>query len=242
MNRIIKKILYFLFITSVIIFGCTEKDSYDWKSIDPGTQYISGPDTIKGNDVTRFPFLARPRGGSSFTWEKLSGPITVVPDSINSFIGKVVAKSIVDTTGSIEVTETTYGGKQTKAIYSFHIISFCPFDVNQLIGGGKFNCLHYQTINSGSLKYSLNISVLSTDTIKVDDFFQMGWNVKYVLSKDVDETITMVKTQFWYNGELVEVYGKGTYNTCNGKIDVKYAVATLYGDTIEYGVDKFTRK
>ena len=241
MKRTIKNIIHILFIISIISSGCTEKDTYDWKNIDPGTQYISGPDTIKGNDFTKFPFLARPRGGSSFTWVKLSGPITIVPDSINNFIGKVVAKSTIDTTGSIEVTETTYGGKQTKATYSFHIISFCPYNATLLIGSGKYNCFEKYNQIATARNYQVNFSILN-DTLLLNNFFQMGWNVKYVLSKGVDETITMVKTQFWYNGELVEVYGKGTYNTCNGKIDVNYAVATLYGDTIEYGIDKFTRK
>ena len=225
-----------------IFSGCGKTDNYDWNSIDPGTQNITGPTVVKGNNIDKYNFLARPRGGSKFEWTVLSGPVVVNPNPVNGFIGVVTANSNTDTDAKIQVTETTNGGKTAVSNYTFHVISFCTFNSSQLIGDGKFTCQDKNSI--GVATYDANFKILPGDTLLNDNFFYMGWKVKYYLSKDVNEEITMVKSQFEYNGDVVEVSGKGNYNTCNSSFSVNYAVTSLAGDTIEngWGIENFKKK
>ena len=127
MIKYISKLASLIFITSALFFtACNNNEDYDWNKVDPGIQYISGPDTIKGNNISKFNFYARPRGGSKFTWTVVRGPVSVTPNATNGFVGEVTANSQTDTVGEIMVTETTYGGKTATSNISFKIQSSCP--------------------------------------------------------------------------------------------------------------------
>jgi hypothetical protein len=238
MNKYLSKIIFvFCCSLALLIGGCNEEDNYNWKGIDPGIQYISGPDTVKGNNISKYNFIARPRGGSKFDWIVLKGPVSVAPNSIDGYIGEVIANSQKDTVAQIQVTETTYGGKTAVSNITFKIISFCPYNITQLVGNGKYTC--YDLNKLGMAVYPANFTVIQGDTLVNNNFFYMGWKVKYVLSKDtLKEEIKVVKDYFNYNGDVVEVSGKGNYNTCTGNLTVNYAVTTLNGDTVENGSGK----
>ena len=226
------KILTLFGMLIFLIVSCSKDNSYDWKKLEPGTQTITGPDSIKGNDITQYQYLAIPRGGSKFNWTVLSGPLEIITNTTKLYSVEVKGKSLVDTVAYIRVEEVTYGGKAGVAdTFKVYVGSFCPYNISQLVGDGKFTCKYIDFA-----PYPVNITVLAGDTLLVDNFFGMGWPVKFSLSKDENEKLTLVASDnFEYNGEAVEIKGEGNYNTCKSDLKVNFAVLKLNGDTVEDG-------
>jgi hypothetical protein len=234
-------------IISFIGFACNDEKPYNWENIDPGTQLISGPDTIYGNAAIIDTFLARPRGGSKFEWTVISGPATISANAEKSYIGELIATSEVDTIVEIQVTETTYGGKVAVSNKTIRVLQFCPYSISQLIGNGNFVstdiCLNPSEPNTPIATLRPKFSILNGDTVLCNYFFEFGWVVKFVLNSDPKKIeINMIPKTFEYNNDIVTVNGKGTYNTCKRSITVNYAVTNLFGDTIPNGLGKIEYK
>ena len=257
------KIKYLVLIVTgslVALSSCKKEEGYNWRNIEPGKQQISGPDSIKGNDSTVYEYLAIPRGGSTYTWEVLSGPITIKVDTLNKdplhfhpFRAEITANSSTNTTGSIVVRETTWAGKQGESD-TFNIQKiFCywPFNLNDILG--QYTCNEQVTKyleNNAFVKvtpFDVNFTHVGGDTVMIDDFYGVGWQLKYVLSEDKNETLTIVKTLVDYSDATfsggLDIKGSGTYSTCSGTVTVKFAMMDhALGDTIYSGIDYFKRK
>ncbi len=150
----IPNLIMTLIFTAMTISSCKKEESYNWKNIDPGKQQISGPDSIKGNDSTVYEYLAIPRGGSTYSWEVLSGPITIKVDTLNKdplhyhpFRAEITANSSIDTTGSFVVRETTWAGKPGIAdtFKIQKILCYKPFIPDSFVG--EYTC-HESVINN----------------------------------------------------------------------------------------------
>lgn len=234
------------FLVILLIVRCGNKDNYDWKSVDPGKQTISGSNYIKGNNTTIYDYLAIPRGGSVFAWASSvsSNTLTIDQDSKFPYLAHVKANTTNDTSIMLYISETTWGGKTSKDTMNIFVEGYCPFDINQLIGNGKYTCSEMNYV-----PYNVNLNIIGSDTVLLDNFSNNGWQLKYVLSGDINESIKIADNHYSYNGEPVIVKGYGTYNTCKGLLTVNFAVVRPTGDTVVNsdnsvyaGVDKFTRQ
>lgn len=233
MRRIIINTLVALSFVAVIVDSC-KKDTYNWKDVTPGQQVIKGPDTIKADNITAYEYLAIPHGGSDYNWKVVSGPISIVKDKEMPFKINIKGQSEVNSSAVISVTETTWGGK-TGNVVTFKIDKincYTPFkDFDQFLGTGKF-----KSYEIDYAPYTVNLTHTSGDTIVNDNFYSMGWQLKYTISKDEKEIISIVKNQlFEYNSETVQVSGFGTYSICDSVINLKFAITRLSGDTIDNG-------
>ena len=224
-------------ILSLIILSCKQKDEYDWAKVFPGKQIITGSDSIKGNNIDTSQYFAIPRGGSKYDWVVVRGPLTITEDKGHPFIAVIKANSEKDTNALITVTETTWGGVQgTSDSFSIKISCFTPFNMEQLLGNGQFNCYEMNYF-----PYKVNITYVGGDTIENNNFFITGWKLKYVLSEDKDEIVKIVPASFNLDGETVYVKGQGHYSVCDREIKINFAITTLFGDTITNGagLDRF---
>jgi len=233
MRRLITYTIIAFSIMTMVVVSC-KKDTYDWTKVIPGDQVINGPVTIKADNITNYEYLAIPRGGSIYNWQVVRGPITIENDKDMPFRINIKGQSQVDTSAEISVTETTWGGKSgnTKTFKIDKINCFTPFaDFNQFLGSGKFKCYEIDYA-----PYTVNLTHLSGDTIVNDNFYSMGWKLKYIISKDQNEIINIVQKQtFEYNSETVQVSGSGTYSICKGEINLKFVITRISGDTIDNG-------
>lgn len=223
----------FIVVGILVIFvsSCKQKDEYDWTKVIPGKQIITGPDSIKGNNIDTSQYFAIARGGSKYNWAVLKGPVVINEYKNHPFIAVVKANSEKDTSAVITVTETTWGGVQgTSDSFSIKISCFTPFNMEQLLGNGQFSCYEMDYA-----PYNVNITNIGGDTIENNNFFIVGWKLKYVLSEDKDEIIKIVPASFDLNGETVYVKGQGNYSVCDRLIKVNFAITTLFGDTITNG-------
>ena len=255
------KITYLVLIVVVtlgVFSSCKKDEAYNWRNIEPGKQQISGPDSIKGNDSTVYEYLAISRGGSTYTWEVLSGPITIKVDTLNKdplhyhpFRAEIKANSSTNTTGSIIVRETTWAGKQGESD-TFNIqkiFCFSSFNLDNFVGAYTCNekVTNYLNNSFVSTSFDVNVTQVGGDTVMIDNFYGIGWQLNYVLSKDKNETLTIVKALFDYNDATfsggLDVKGSGNYSTCSGTITVKFAMMDhALGDTVYSGIDYFKRK
>jgi hypothetical protein len=95
--------------------------------------------------------------------------------------------------------------------------------------------------------FDVNFTHVGGDTVMIDDFYGVGWQLKYILSEDKNETLTIVKTLVDYSDATfsggLDIKGSGTYSTCSGTLIVKFAMMDhALGDTIYSGIDYFKRK
>lgn len=251
MNKytIIKTVVSMLIIG--FVFSCNDDDNYDWNKVVPGDQKITeidedsaklALDTIDGNNYTINSYKAISRGGSKYAWITMGYPLSIIQRENQPFIVDVKADSRVDTFTWIKVTETTNSGISGKPDSTkILIIGFCSYNLNEILGNGYF------TSKMGYYApYKTTLSVMAGDTLVNNNFFNMRWQLKYVLSKDYEQKITIPDNQkFEYNGEEVFVKGKGYYNTCKGLLVVDFAVCHVYGgDTLQYGsgIDSLLKK
>lgn len=226
-----------------IINSCCDKEEYDWNKVEPGQQIITAleedtakliVDTILGNNYNVKTYKAIPRGGSSYDWVVSSNILKISVRTDKPYIVDIKAESGIDTFAWLKVSERTHSGKiGLPDSVKIYVMSYCEFDINQLIGNGKFiskmtNYAPYNTI----------ITTKGNDTIINNNFFNMRWKVKYYISNDYEQKIKIVPGQeFIYNGEPVEVKGEGYYNTCKSLIIVNFGIYYLYGinDVIPFG-------
>lgn len=245
MNKytIIKAIAFIVSIGFIISCNGKGDDDYDWDKVIPGDQKITETDedstklaldTIQGNNYSTNGYRAISRGGSSYNWVSLNYPLTITQREGEPFLVDIKAESRTDTFTWLKVTETTRGGLSGKPDSAkILIIGFCSFSMEELIGNGSFT-----SKMDNYAPYKTKFSIVAGDTLINENFFSMRWPVKYVLSKDYDQKVSITPgQQFEYNGELVEVKGSGHYNTCKGLMVVNYAVCrVLGGDTLQYGL------
>jgi hypothetical protein len=214
------------------LFSCKEEE-YDWDKVDPGIQKITGLDYIKGNNISKYQYLAIPRGGSTYTWSVVSGPVTIINDPKYPFRIDLMADSRYNKSAYIAVTETTHGGLTSSDTIFIFVRDYCSFVVDSFTG--TFSCKE-----TGYATYNTNLSHLSGDTILMNNFYGMGWEIPLVFSADTAEVVQIVKNRQVINNEEVEISGKGFYNTCRGHFSLNYAILTLYGDTIDNGSGKLS--
>lgn len=241
----------FMAIVAGFIFSCSNKDDYNWNKVAPGSQKITlldedsaklVKDTIDGNNFSVNSCKAIARGGSKYNWVALGYPLSITQRQGQPFIIDVKAESPKDTFTWLKVIETTNGGELSNPDSTrIQIIGFCQYSLNDLLGSGNFT-----SKMDFYAPYKTKMSVITGDTLVNNNFFNMRWPVKYYLSKDYNQKVTIAPNQvFDYNGELVEVKGSGKYNTCKGLMVVKFAVCRKQGgDTLQYGsgVDSLMRK
>lgn len=250
-----KKFINFASVLSLVVLflaihSCKDDDTYDWNSIDAGKQKISRADadtakvkldSMKGDMITIKNYVAISRGGSSYTWVASNEYLKITPNSTKPFEIEVKADSKVDTFSWIKVEETTQGGKVSLPdSLKILITGYCAYNIDELLGSGSFS-----SKMTSYAAYDVSLSKMEGDTIVNSNFFNMKWPVKYVLSKDNNEKVSIVSGQrFVYNEETVVVKGSGTYNTCKGRFEIKYAITHIAGDTIQFGsgTEVLTRK
>jgi hypothetical protein len=240
-----------LALSIAIMFSCNTKDEYDWKKVIPSDQKITVidedsakliVDTINGNNYSVKSYRAVTRGGSKYNWVSLGYPLSISQPADTPFIVHIKADSRKDTFTWLKVTETINGGASGKPDSTkIIIIGFCSFNISELIGNGAYTSkMDYYAARPTKL------SIIAGDTVVCENFFEMRWPVKFVLSKDYDQKVTIVQNQvFEYNEEKVDVVGNGTYNTCKGLIVIHFAVRRVFGkDTIQFGtgIDSLIRK
>jgi len=251
MNKYILIKTVFLVLVAGFIFSCNSNDDYDWNKVVPGGQKITQldedsaklvKDTIDGNNYSVKSYKAIARGGSKYNWVALGYPLSITQRQGQPFIIDVKAECTKDTFTWLKVIETTNGGELSKPDSTrIQIIGFCQYSLNDLLGSGDFSSKmdFYAT-------YKTRFTVMTGDTLVNTNFFNMRWPVKYTLSKDYEQKVSIVPNQkFDYNGELVFVKGSGKYSTCKGLMVVKFAVCRIQGgDTIQYGsgIDSLMRK
>lgn len=243
MNKLIfLKLASFFAFALLVVFSCKKDDNYDWNAVEPGKQKISRADadtskikldSVKGDNISIRSYVAISRGGSKYKWIAGNNFLKIIERPTAPFWVDIKAESRVDTAAWLWVQETTKGGK-TSQPDSMRIIifGFCQYNISELLGNGKFI-----SKMAPYAPYKVNLNKIDGDTIVNDNFFSMKWPLKYVLSKDHHEIITIVKNQrFIYNGETVEVNGSGTYNTCKSRFEIKFAITRLIiNDTISLG-------
>ena len=253
-------------ITNLIFFGmglllvttsCKKEGGYDWTKIEPGKQQITGPDSIKGNDSTVYEYLAMTRGGSTYTWAVLSGPLTIKIDTLNHdplhyhpYRIEVTANSAVNTSGSIVVRETTWAGKQGESD-TFNIqkiLCYSPFNINEF--EGDYICdetilnISDNTFNS-PLPFNVKLTRSGGDTVQIDNFYGIGIPLYYIISEDKNESLKVVTAltdeinTSYFTGTM-EIRGTGYYSSCNKTITVNFALVDhTIGDTLYTGTDLF---
>ncbi|HOT14345.1 MAG TPA: hypothetical protein PK252_06250 [Bacteroidales bacterium] len=225
-------------------------DDYDWNNVIPGSQRITTLDndtvkvkidTIEGNNTDVVTLKAIAHGGSTFDWIASSNVLIPQNDAEKNYIVHVKANSTQDTYAWLKVQETTYGGIKGKPdSMQFFIIGYCEFNKQQLLGNGSFvSKMSYYA------PFDVNLSEGKGDTILYNNFNNMRWQLKLVISKDVYQKITIPANQYFvYNDEIVTVKGNGKYNTCKSLFVINYAICRLSGDTLAYssGVDSLRIK
>lgn len=228
----------FLFI---LIFSCKNEDDYNWNAIEPGKQRISRADadtskikldSVKGDNTSIRSYVAIARGGSAYQWTASNSFVKIIQKDKAPYWVDVKAESTVDTSAWIRVTETTKGGKTgLPDSMRIKIFGYCPYNIDALLGSGIFI-----SKMAPYAPYQVSLSKIEGDTIVNSNFFSMNWKLKYTLSKNYEEKITIVKGQrFIYNKETVEVKGSGTYNTCKSRFEINFAITKTNGDTIQFG-------
>jgi hypothetical protein len=253
MKIIARNIFIISILLTMIISTCKKEDKYNWKNVEPGKQLITGVDTIKGNEVSTYEFLAIPRGDSKYEWKVLSGPVTIEVDDKDKdplkyrpFRALISANSAVDTNAIIAVTETTWGGKIGEPdTFYIKILCYVPFDINQLIGNGQFT-----ETRSGFAPQNVSLFKIVGDSMVIDSNFIQIENgvVTYILSRDPLESIKIVSDTFDYgtsegfDGRTL-VMGNGNYSVCKRSFNIHYfLVAAANSDTIENGIVNYTPK
>jgi hypothetical protein len=234
----------------VTLISSCGNDDYDWNKVVPGTQKITTIeddsakvkiDTIEGNNTDIVTLRAIAHGGSTFDWIPSSNVLLPQADAEKNYIVHVKASSASDTYAWLKVQETTYGGiKGTPDSMQFFIVGFCEFNKQQLIGNGSFvsKMTYYAPVD-------VHLNEGSGDTIIYSNFFNMRWKLKFVISKDAYQKITIPANQYFvYNDETVTVKGIGKYNTCKSLFVINYAICRLSGDTLAFssGVDSLRLK
>jgi hypothetical protein len=236
---------------SVLIYSsCKKEESYNWRNLEPGKQLISGPDSVKGNDSANYEYLGIPRGGSSYTWTVLRGPVTIKVDTLRNdalhyhpFRVELTANSTIDTSAVIVLQETTWAGKQGESD-TFNIQKvFCyiPFNMSDFLG--EFRCKeekidYFDNSFKSYPLYNVNISYAGGDTFMIDNFSQEQIQIPFVISYDKDEKITIVPTltdkplSTTFIG-IEKIKGTGSYSMCNKSMKINFAIMdAVLGDTI----------
>ena len=234
------KTIFLTFICVTSLQFCKD-DEYDWSSIEAGKQKISRADadtskikldSLKGDMITIKNYVAIARGGSNYQWVASNDFLKLTENASDPFKISVKADSKIDTSAWLWVQETTKGNKKGEPdSFKIKIFSYCSYNIDELLGSGSFS-----SKMTNYAPYPVNLTKIAGDTIINDNFFNVKWQVKYVLSKDTEEKVTIAPNQrFIYNQEVVDVKGSGTYNTCKGRLEIKYAVVRRGGDTIDFG-------
>jgi hypothetical protein len=240
----------------LVTTSCKKEGGYDWTKIEPGKQEITGPDSIKGNDSTVYQYLAMTRGGSTYTWAVLNGPIKIKVDTSNHdpnhyhpYRIEITADSRIDTSAQFVVIETTWAGKQGESdtFDIKKIACYIPLDWNKFIGTN----ICEETILDPFLKqapFDVELTNLGGDTILNENFYDTNWKLKYVFSHDKNETLKVINETFEDTNNPIfdgpfEVRGNGSYSTCNGTIKINlYFVDLTVGDTVYSVIDQFKHK
>lgn len=214
----------------MVLVSC-EKSEYDWTKVEPGKQIIEGPDSVSADNQTIYQYLAISRGGSTYVWNTLEGypKAAITNDTKYPFMANITFNSNKDTVVALTVSETTHGGKTGVADTFFvKLIGYCELDINNFIGSRIYKENDYAP-------YTVSLSQVKGDTIQTNNFFHMGWRLKYYLVKGISLEVKILPELYYYEGEKVTVKGGGTYNSCKGSMKVDFAVVRLNGDTIPNG-------
>jgi len=218
------KLNKYLALFTVVLLGavafmtsCEEENDYNFNSIEPGKTAITGPALIYTGEP--YTFKALTRGGSTYTWTKVSGNFEITPDGYQC---TVISNADANDVGVLTVTETTQGGKTGIAdTITFDISLFCTFDINTFIGA-------YTCDETGYGPYPVNLTQDPDNAMAVlnDNFWDYageGEVVSYEFSGDFDQIVTVPLQDFVYGGgETGNVEGEGTYNGCTGEFYVLY--------------------
>jgi hypothetical protein len=256
MKKILTPVLLVLPIIMVFLsFTSCEDDNnnYNYDAIEPGKQLITGPDSITGNGVTEFEFVALARGGSKYAWTVLSGPVVLRQSADTPHVAFIKANaSTASMPASIMVVETTEGGKTgTSDTINFKIMQYCQY-AGKANFTGKFRCKELVTGITDDEEYDSKIiasypgRTYGGDTLLITRFCEFALEVKIVLSGNYDQKVTIIKEkQVAEYGEglsiTYEVEGEGTYDNCTRSLYLTYK---LYVDGSYYntGMQIYTPK
>ncbi|MBE0675758.1 MAG: hypothetical protein IH591_13950, partial [Bacteroidales bacterium] len=179
---------------AAMVTSCEEENDYNFNNIEPGKQAITGPDLIYTGEA--YTFKALTRGGSTYSWEKVSGDFTVTSDGYKAV---VVSNASANGTGVLKVTETTQGGKVgIPAEVEFDISLFCQFDITKFIG--DFAC---DEEGYGAYPVNLSQDPNNPNAVINDNFWDYageGQVISYEFSGDFDQIVTVPLQDFIYGG------------------------------------------
>jgi len=217
----------------IIITSCEKESDYNFNNIDPGKTAINGPDAIY--TVGEYTFKALTRGGSTYSWEKISGDFDF---SADGHVAVVSSSASVDGEGVLKCTETTQGGKTgIPDTITFDINVFCTFDINTFVG--EYSC---DEAGYGVYPCNLSIDPDNENAILNDNFWDWpaeGETLRYEFSGDFDQIVTIPEQDFIFgDGSEGTVVGSGTYNGCTGEMTVEYDV--IIGEDVYPTLHVFT--
>ncbi len=243
--QIMKNIIIVIFI--MVCWSCVDEKDYDFNSVIPGKQVITGDSILQGNGASRYIFYAIPRGGSSYKWELVSGPASIKNDSARAFLVSLVTKSNTDTFVTIKVTETTQGGQigspTTKTLV---VQKFCEFDIDALVGNFVSNAYEYDKLSllsSGALTTFSKVKKVADNKLLIEKLIA-SYPVEIQLNGDANETLSIETYSEKYEDNGSEktrtITGSGTYNVCKNLIALDYIVT--YDNTSNRFLDTLRRQ
>lgn len=100
------------------------------------------------------------------------------------------------------------------------VTKFCSLDDLSLFTG------NYSCNEPGYGDYNVTFSTIDGEpnALMVDNFWDSGWQIKYVFSMDFDQTVTIPPQAQEVSGDAVTVSGEGKYDGCTGSFWVDYTV------------------
>lgn len=212
---------------AMLITSCKGREE-----VPPVEYTVEGPLTVFQTEIADYEIIVPwEQPGTIWDWSVTGATLQdVSSDTKRATVSFQVLPA--NDTAYITISETTEEGlKADDKVVKVKVMTFCTFDINNFIGA--FDC-----DEAGYDVYSVNFTKdpVLANTIVNDNFWDFaapGSVVKYTLTGDFLEKVTVARQNFTFNdGTVGWVEGSGTYNGCAGTMIIDYTI--FYDD--EYDV------
>jgi len=213
-------------IAALLITSCKGREE-----VPPVEYTVEGPETVFQTEIADYEIIV-PWEQPGTIWEWSVSGATLQDVSSDTKKATVSFQTLpANDTAYITIGETTAEGlKADDKEVRVKVVAFCVFDINNFIG--EFDC-----DEAGYGVYPVNFTkdpVLANTIVNNNfwDFAAPGSVVKYTLTGDFLEKITVAHQSFTFNdGTVGWVEGSGTYNGCAKTMILDYTV--FYDDEYE---------
>ena len=193
---------------------------------------IDGPATVFQTETADYEVIVPwEQPGTTWSWSVVGATLQNVSTDTKIATVNFTAMPVNDTVYITVGEETAEGVAGKDTLVKVKVTQFCTFNINNFIGA-------YDCDEAGYEVYSVNFTKdpVLTNTILNDNFWDFaapGSVVKYTLSGDFLETVTVANQPFtFFDGTVGWVEGSGTYNSCEKSMTVDYTI--FYDD--EYDI------